>query len=159
VVLVASGAVYSIVVAAARRRKQGESLSAIDFARASFARQLNTGVPLAELLLQLVEALRDTFRLDAAELWLCENGTLNLAASEPRQERAPVRITKAEESIAANARVSSAAWARKGSLRAAATALRESSRRDSAPGNSRRADRKSASRQLRRGGGSRNRSR
>jgi signal transduction histidine kinase len=112
VVLVASAAVYSIVVAAARRRKQGASLSAIDFARASFARQLNTGVPLAELLLQLVEALSDTFKLDASELWLCEEGSLNLAASEPRQQRAPLPITSAEESIAANARVSSAAWAK-----------------------------------------------
>lgn len=65
-----------------------------------------------ELLLQLVEAMRDTFRLDAAELWLCQNGTLDLTASEPRRQRSPVSITKAEESIAANSRVSSAAWAK-----------------------------------------------
>jgi hypothetical protein len=112
IALVASAVAYSIVVSAARRRNQGASLSAIDFARASFARQLNTGAPLAELLLQLVEALSDTFKLDASELWLCENGSLNLAASEPRQQRAPLPITSAEESIAVNARVSSAAWAK-----------------------------------------------
>lgn len=110
--LIASAVIYSAAVAAGRRRHQGASLSAIDFARSSFARQLNAGVPLKELLLQLVEALRDTFRLDAAELWLSQNGKLDLAASEPRQQRASVSITKAEESIAANARVSSAAWAK-----------------------------------------------
>lgn len=101
---------YGVVTSGIRRRRQGASLSAIDFARASFARQLNAGVPLSELLLQLVEALRDTFKLDAAELWLCENGKLSLTASDPRIERSAVSITKAEESIAANARVSSAAW-------------------------------------------------
>ncbi len=110
--VVVSALLYSVVAAGGRRRNQGASLSAIDFARASFARQLNTGVPLAENLLQLVEALRDTFKLDAAELWLCENGTLSLAASEPRQQRLPAPITKAEESIVANATVSSSSWAK-----------------------------------------------
>ena len=112
IAVVASAVAYSLVVSAARRRNQRASLSAIDFARASFAPQLNTGVPLADLLLQLVEALSDTFKLDASELWLCEDGGLKLAASEPRQQRASLPITSAEESIAANARVSSAAWAK-----------------------------------------------
>ena len=111
-VVVLAAITYSIVAAGVRRRSQGASLSAIDFARGSFARQLNSGVPLPELLRQLVEALTDTFKLDAAELWLCDEGALNLAASEPLQQRAPVPITMAEESIAANARVSSAAWAK-----------------------------------------------
>lgn len=110
--VVVSALLYSVVAAGVLRRNQGASLSAIDFARASFARQLNTGVPLAENLLQLVEALHDTFKLDAAELWLCETGTLSLAASEPRQQRYPAPITKAEESIVANATVSSSAWAK-----------------------------------------------
>jgi signal transduction histidine kinase len=111
-VVVLAAVLYGVVAAGIRRRSQGASLSAIDFARGSFARQLNSGVPLPELLRQLVEALTDTFKLDAAELWLCESGSLSLAASEPPQQRAPVPITTAEESIAANARVSSAAWAK-----------------------------------------------
>lgn len=111
-VVVLAAVLYSVAASAARRRSQGASLSAIDFARGSFARQLNTGVPMGELLLQLVEALRDTFKLDSTELWLCENSALRLAASEPRHERSSVPITMAEESIAANARVSSAAWAK-----------------------------------------------
>ena len=98
--------------AISRRRREKASLSAIDFVRSSFASQLSRGVPMDELLLQMVEALRDGFKLDAAELWLCEGGSLRLAAAEPRQERKSISITPAEETIAANARVSSAAWAK-----------------------------------------------
>ena len=104
--------IYGIFGASARRRHEAASLSAIDFARGSFASQMNRGVPIAELLLQLVEALRDTFKLDAAELWLLDDGKLTLAAAEPGAEHQPIAITPAEQSIAANARVSSAAWAK-----------------------------------------------
>lgn len=106
------GVVYSLFSARARRRQEGASLSAIDFVRSSFASQLNRGTPMDELLLQMVEALRDGFKLDNAELWICEGGSLRLAASEPHIERKPIAITLAEEMIAANARVSSAAWAK-----------------------------------------------
>ena len=95
-----------------RRRREAASITAIDFVRSSFASQLSRGVPMDEFLLQMVEALRDGFKLDAAELWLCEDGRLRLAAAEPRAERNPIPITLAEEAIAANAQVSSAAWAR-----------------------------------------------
>lgn len=114
--LVAAILVVALATAAAtamaRRRREAASLSAIDFVRSSFASQLSRGVPMDELLLQMVEALRDGFRLDAAELWLCEGGGLRLAAAEPREERKPIPITPAEETIAANAHVSSAAWAK-----------------------------------------------
>ena len=111
-------AILTVAVAAtaakavARRRREAASLSAIDFVRSSFASQLSRGVPMHELLLQMMEALRDGFKLDAAELWLCEGGNLRLAAAEPRQDRKPVPITPAEETIAATAHVSSASWAR-----------------------------------------------
>jgi len=107
-VALATGAATAI----SRRRREKASLSAIDFVRSSFASQLSRGVPMEELLLQMVEALRDGFKLDAAQLWLCEGGSLRLAAAEPRQERKSISITPAEETIAANARVSSAAWAK-----------------------------------------------
>jgi signal transduction histidine kinase len=114
--LVAAILVVALATAAAtamaRRRREAASLSAIDFVRSSFASQLSRGVPMDELLLQMVEALRDGFRLDAAELWLCEKGSLRLAASEPRAQMDAIPITAAEETIAANARVSSAAWAK-----------------------------------------------
>ena len=104
--------VYGVVSGSSRRRRQGASLSAIDFARGSFASQLSHGVPMNELLLQLMEALRDTFKLDAAELWLCADGRLTLQAAEPPADRGAIAITQAEQSIAANARVSSEAWAK-----------------------------------------------
>jgi signal transduction histidine kinase len=110
--MLALGAIYGLIAANARSRKEGGSLSAIDFARGSFATQLSHGVPMADLLLQMVEAMRDSFKLDAAELWLNDGGLLRLTASEPRRERAPIKITPAEESIAVNARVSGAAWAK-----------------------------------------------
>ena len=107
-----AAAAYGLIATRAGRRRQGKSLSAIDFARGSFASQLSHGVQMDELLLQLVESLRDTFKLDTAELWLCENGQLKLAVADPGTERNPIVITMAEQSIAANARVSSAAWAK-----------------------------------------------
>ena len=112
ILILLAGVLYSGVSSGARRRRAGASLSAIDFARGSFASQLSHGVPMAELLLQLVEALRNTFQLDSAELWLLEDGRLVLVAAEPTEERPPIAVTTAEQSIAANARVSSAAWAR-----------------------------------------------
>ncbi|HYT14226.1 MAG TPA: histidine kinase [Candidatus Nitrosopolaris sp.] len=114
--LVAAILVIALAASAAsaltRRRRETKSLSAIDFVRTSFASQLARGVPMEELLLQMVEALRDGFKLDSAELWLCEGGRLRLAAAEPRAQKKPVAITPAEETIAANAHVSSAAWAK-----------------------------------------------
>jgi signal transduction histidine kinase len=114
--LVAAILVIALATSAAsavtRRRKETASLSAIDFVRSSFASQLSRGVPMDELLLQMVEALRDGFRLDAAELWLCEGGSLRLAAAEPGATTRAIPISPAEETIASNARVSSAAWAR-----------------------------------------------
>ncbi|MEP7105757.1 MAG: hypothetical protein ABI838_07915, partial [Chloroflexota bacterium] len=104
--------VYAVIASAGSRRRQAENLSAIDFARGSFASQLNRGVEIGELLVQLAEALHDTFKLDSAELWLVEEGELRLVAAEPRADRDPIVLTEAELSIAANARVSSAAWAK-----------------------------------------------
>ena len=115
-VLVAAILLIALTTSAAsaltRRRRETASLSAIDFVRNSFASQLNRGVPMGELLLQMVEALRDGFKLDAAELWLCESGSLRLAAAEPHAGSRSIPITPAEETIAANARVSGSAWAR-----------------------------------------------
>ena len=114
--LVAAILVIALATSAASavtlRRKETASLSAIDFVRSSFASQLSRGVPMDELLLQMVEALKDGFRLDAAELWLCEGGSLRLAAAEPGATTRAIPISPAEETIASNARVSSAAWAR-----------------------------------------------
>jgi len=95
-----------------RRRRVAANLTAIDFVRSTFASRLARGDPMDELLLQVVEALRDSFKLDAAELWLHDAGVMRRVASNPRRADAELTITPAEESIVANASVSGAAWAK-----------------------------------------------
>jgi len=95
-----------------KRRREAANLTAIDFVRSTFASRLARGDPMEELLVQVVEALRDSFKLDAAELWLHEAGVMRRVASNPRRADAELTITPAEESIVANASVSGAAWAK-----------------------------------------------
>ena len=68
-----------------RRRRVAANLTAIDFVRSTFASRLARGDPMDELLLQVVEALRDSFKLDAAELWLHDAGVMRRVASNPRR--------------------------------------------------------------------------
>src|SRR5437870_2402444 len=93
------------------RRRAQHSLSAIDFVRGTFAAHLRKREPLDELLLQMVEALCDTFRLDSAAVWMANGGTLRRAVCEPAREPESVAITPAEEAVFSNARVSGNAWA------------------------------------------------
>jgi signal transduction histidine kinase len=94
------------------RRRAASNLAAIDFVRSSFASRLARGDPMDELLVQVVEAVRDAFKLDAAELWLLDAGVLRRFASSPHRSAAELTVTSAEQSIAANARVSGSAWAK-----------------------------------------------
>ena len=104
--------VAGLVSGERRRRKAAASLTAIDFVRSSFASRLARGDPMDELMVQVVEALCDAFKLDAAELWIDNDGALRRVASHPLRRKVELTVTPAEESIVANARVSGAAWAR-----------------------------------------------
>ncbi len=104
--------VAGLVSGERRRRQAAASLTAIDFVRSSFASRLARGDPMDELMVQVVESLHDTFKLDGAELWLHGAGVLRIAASSPRREAAELMVTPAEASIIANARVSGAPWAK-----------------------------------------------
>lgn len=104
--------VAGLVSGVRSRRQAAASLTAIDFVRSSFAGRLARGDPIDELLVQVVEALRDAFRLDAAELWLHEAGVLRRFASSPHRSVAELNVTSPEQSITANARVSGSAWAK-----------------------------------------------
>ena len=95
-----------------RRRRAAANLAAIDFVRTTFASRLARGDPMDELLVQVVEALSEAFKLDVAELWLHEGGVLMRVASNPGRSAAELNVTPAEESIIANARVSGSAWAK-----------------------------------------------
>jgi signal transduction histidine kinase len=93
-------------------RHDERSIRAIDFVRRSFANRLDRSVPMERLLLEMVEALRDSLKLDAAEAWLATSGGLERVASEPDRGPARLGLTAPEESIVANAQVSGQAWAR-----------------------------------------------
>lgn len=96
--------------AASRRKRIGASLDAIELVRTSFAGRLAKGEPMDELLDHAVDVLRTALSADSAELWLAGAGHLKLAASAPSRSPLDVGMTPEEESIAANATVSGAAW-------------------------------------------------
>jgi signal transduction histidine kinase len=92
------------------RRRQTASLNAIEFVRTSFASRLARGEPMDELFLQVVEALHDSLRLDAAEIWLHDGGMLERVARAPHDVPVQIAVTPQEEPIIANAVVSGPAW-------------------------------------------------
>src|SRR5262245_65865466 len=77
----------------AKRAREAASLSAIDFVRTSFVSRLARGEPLDELLPAVVEALRGAMHLDAAEIWLAnEGGYLDLTVSEPARAAPTIQL-------------------------------------------------------------------
>ena len=94
------------------RRRAAKSLSAIDFVRNTLFDRLRRREPLDDLLTQMVEALRDSFRLDRAEVWMARDGALRLILADPLREAAPIPLSAAEQSVVANAKIVGSAWAR-----------------------------------------------
>jgi signal transduction histidine kinase len=76
----------------------------------TFGSRLSRAIPMDELLLQLVESLRKTMALQAAEVWTGSSGTLVRSISVP--DRAPDTLTldPAELPVVARAGVSGPAW-------------------------------------------------
>ena len=109
-VIVASTVVAGVISGERRRRRAAASLDAIGFVRSSFASRLARGDSIDELLVQVVEGLRDSLSLDSAEIWLHEGGVLRLSAGSPSSGPAQIEVTPQEQSIAANATVSGPAW-------------------------------------------------
>jgi signal transduction histidine kinase len=105
-------AATALIASLRQRRHEAASLTAIDFVRSSFVSRLAHGEPIDELLSQVVEALRDSLRLDTAEVWLSEGGELNLTVSEPARKATPIPLPPNLDSIAANAPVSGRPWAK-----------------------------------------------
>lgn len=68
-------------------------------------------VPLEELLLQVLEALRRASRLAAAELWISSGGSLVRTLSDPDRPAASVALTPEQEAVIVRAGVSGADWA------------------------------------------------
>ena len=77
----------------------------------NFGARMTRAVAMDELLLQLVETLRETIAPLGAQVWTGEDGVLNLTASIP--DRGAVRIELADTELAAisGTRVSGTSWA------------------------------------------------
>ena len=76
----------------------------------TFGSRLSRAVPLDELLLQMVESLRKTLALQAAEVWTGSNGLLERTVSVPELGAARVSLNASEEPVVARAGVSGPAW-------------------------------------------------
>jgi signal transduction histidine kinase len=95
----------------ANRAREVASLSAIDFVRTSFVGRLARGEPLDELLPDVVESLRATMHLDAAQIWLAsQRGDLSLAVSDPTRSPTRTPLPPNVPGIVANAPVSGRPW-------------------------------------------------
>jgi signal transduction histidine kinase len=93
----------------ANRLVYGER-SAPDEALRTFGQRLTRAIPLDELLLQLVESLRKTMALSAAEIWTGSGDVLERAASVPDRGVGTLAIGPRERPVIARAGVSGNAW-------------------------------------------------
>jgi signal transduction histidine kinase len=78
----------------------------------NFGSRLSRSIPLDELLLQLVENLRATLALSAAEVWMESGGRLERTVSDPDRPVTAVELAGPEEATVARAGVSGPAWAK-----------------------------------------------
>jgi signal transduction histidine kinase len=76
----------------------------------TFGSRLSRSIPLDELLQQMAESLRKTLGLRCAEVWTAAPGALELAVSDPEQDRRKLAISAAEEGTVTRAGVSGPAW-------------------------------------------------
>jgi signal transduction histidine kinase len=72
--------------------------------------RLTYAMPLDELLLELVEALRRGLGLETAEIWTGSAGLLERATSDPDRGWASLSVTPAEEAVIARAQTGGATW-------------------------------------------------
>lgn len=100
---------HSRLKAMATRLVYGEQRAPDEVLR-TFGSRLSRSIPLDELLLQMAESLRKTLGLRRAEVWTASPGVLELAVSDPEQDRRHVGVTPAEESTITRAGVSGPAW-------------------------------------------------
>ena len=94
----------------AKRLRYGQRAAPMDLVehvRTRFSR----AVPLEELLLEVVEVLREGLALSAAEIWTRGTGALERAVSDPERARTSIDLEDAAEQVVARAQVSGSAWA------------------------------------------------
>ncbi len=93
----------------ARQHVYGEP-HAPDEALRTFGNRMSRAVPLDELLLQLVETLKKTMQLEAAEMWTGSDGLLTRTVSVPDRPPAQLRLSGEELPVAARAQAQGNAW-------------------------------------------------
>lgn len=81
-----------------------------DEALRTFGSRMSRAVPLDELMLQLVETLRKTMRLESAELWNGTDGLLVRTVSVPDLPAAQLRLNAEELPVATRAQAQGNAW-------------------------------------------------
>jgi signal transduction histidine kinase len=77
----------------------------------SFGSRMTRAIPMDELLLQLVESLRKTLNLSAAEIYTGNSEVLELVVSVPDVGPRSLHVTGDERAVIARAGVSGGAWA------------------------------------------------
>jgi signal transduction histidine kinase len=93
----------------ANQRVYGERHSPEEALR-TFGGRMSRAVPLDELLLQLVETLKKTMQLAAAEIWTGTEGQLTRTVSVPDRDPDHVRLAPEELSVVARAHAQGSAW-------------------------------------------------
>ncbi len=93
----------------ANRRIYGDRHSPGEALR-TFGSRMSRSVPMDELLLQLVETLRKTMRLTAAEIWTGTNGQLGLAVSVPEKPARAFLLDDEAHPVMARAQAQGNAW-------------------------------------------------
>jgi signal transduction histidine kinase len=76
----------------------------------TFGGRMSRAVPMDELLLQLVESLRETIPGTRAEVWTGTAAAMSRAVSVPTLPPATIRVTKTEETTITRARIGGPAW-------------------------------------------------
>ncbi len=76
----------------------------------TFGSRLSRAIPMDELLLQLVESLRKTMALEAAEVWTGSSGTLARSVSVPDRPAVQLAVGPAELPVVTRAGVAGPAW-------------------------------------------------
>lgn len=97
------------LTAIANRLVYGERVAPEETLR-TFGARLTRATPMDELLLQLVESLRRTMAVSAAEVWTGSGGRLDLAAGVPHRDATTLMIDKASLPVVARAGVAGGTW-------------------------------------------------
>ena len=93
----------------ANRLVYGERVAPDETIR-KFGSRLTRAIPMDELLLQLCESLRKSFRLRSAEVWTGRDGRLEVAAGTPHRDRPVLTVNAKSLAVVARAGVSGGTW-------------------------------------------------